>query len=139
MMMDTSRLPLSKGKTRKQIKAKQDRLERATIIVVRAKVMERERHDCRLWPFPIAQSLFGSCSGPLEWSHWGPYQRWNTRHQDADQRHCTRGSMAICKGHHDAMDGRSLPRLYADALTARECDGPMRWSNTYGAWEEPAA
>ncbi len=83
--------------------------------------------------------LFGACVGQSQWAHEGESKRCHTRRQDPDVRHTTAGTMMLCRGHHDAFDGRRGPRLRATPLSDRRCDGPLRWSNDRGVWEEPAA
>ena len=137
MSIDYNVLTLSKGKTRKQIKAKraraEDRVERAVrkACVIRdglCRVCDWENnpddyHDDNLddwsdeWPFYVS-----------EWAHTHTKRRSQTRNQAPEIRHTTQDSLMLCKQHHDQYDGRQRPRLLMAKLTRRGCDGPLKFT-----------
>lgn len=105
---------------------------------VRRVVADRDGY-CRLHWFDAATrcavtALFDACGGRSEWAHWGAYRRSLTRGQAPEQRHTAEGSLMLCAAHHRAYDEH---RLSIDAMTARECEGPLRFATTDGTWEEP--
>ena len=123
-----------KGPTRRARKQATAVAEAARMAAVRRQVMQRERYHCRVGRWGVTQALFGECSGPLEWAHWGRYRRFLTRGWDPDARHCPAGSVCLCDRHHDDYDAT---RLAITALTPRECDGRLRFSRQGVEWEEP--
>lgn len=133
MAIDTSAMPWSKGPSRKRLKARAHRQERAVKSSVRELVMERDSERCRLSWYGATQALFGACRGALQWAHWGPYRRSNTRGQAPERRHCRQGGLALCDKHHDDYDEG---RLKIDALTPAECDGRLRYERDGKVWEE---
>lgn len=126
--MDTSQLPLPKGRTRKQIKAKKDRAEATVKKSVRAACVKRDRY-CRvgLWTAGLKHPpvWLGTCAGPAEWAHLHSHRRAQTRGQAAEKRHTTAGSLCLCRFHHAEYDAH---RMKITALTRRGADGPLRFS-----------
>lgn len=135
--MDTSQLPLSKGRTRNSLKAKKDRAEATVKKYVRALCADRDNF-CRTrmpldgdtaqtadpfltWPW------CGRCNGPLEWAHMHVKRRSQTRGQAPEIRHTTKDSLMLCRFHHQEYDAH---RLKITALTRRGADGPLRFSRT---------
>lgn len=94
-------VPVPKGKTRKQIKAKKDRLEAKVKRAVRAECVERDGH-CRLTGTTL-------CDGPSEWAHLE--SRAKTRGMASDRRHSTNNSIMACRKHHQ-MQHAGLLKIY---------------------------
>jgi hypothetical protein len=134
--IDYSVLPLSKGKTRKQITAKKQRAEQTQIQAVRARCIERDGH-CRVfrtmasayegWAILAAlhqQRVGDVCDGPSAWAHLHARRRSKTRGMAPDVRHDTKYSLMLCAKHHAAYDAK---RLIITALTRRGADGPLKF------------
>lgn len=138
--MDTSQLPLSKGRTRKSLKAKKDRAEATMKTSVRAQVFQRDQ-GCRLlagfeWysqPYnggPFVTTFTGpfqvhECVGDPEWAHMHVKRRSQTRGQAPEIRHTTKDSLMLCRFHHQEYDAH---RLKITALSRRGADGPLKFS-----------
>lgn len=119
---DTRRLGNWKPEPMARTKAREDRQEAAVIQRVRAAVLEREGHACRLARTPV----HGVCFGELELAHLPKWRRSATRGKPAEERHCTQGCVMLCTHAHNLLDGRNYPRLIVEhgELGA---DGPMTW------------
>lgn len=98
--MDYSQSALSKGRTRRQLKATRDRLEAKVKRDVRAACVERDG-GCRL-------AECGRCEGAIEWCHLGEWKRSKTRGMAPEERHSTRGSFMACTHHHQLYDRGEL-------------------------------
>jgi hypothetical protein len=112
-----------KGKTKRQLKGQQDRAEAKVIKAVRAKVMERELHDCRLYVAVPELIPFGWCHGRLAWAHLGDQRRFKTVGLPPEERHTTAGSLALCERHHTIYDRHAME---IDA-GPKGADGPLRF------------
>ncbi len=134
MSIDTSMLPLPKGQTRKQVKAKKDRSEAAVKKQVRAEVVRRDCY-CRISSVwgpamydhhePPAQFL--ECDGPSEWAHLR--RRSQTRGMAPDIRHTTADTLMLCRKHHADEEAH---RLRVTALTRKGCDGHLKFTKAKG-------
>jgi hypothetical protein len=113
-----------KTKTIKRDKGRKRRAEAKQVKTVRPLCVERDGH-CRVRR--DVGVMLGGCEGPSEWAHLNEKQRWKTRKMDAEERHTTGGSLMACKKHHDQIDNRRKPRLYADACGPKGADGPLHW------------
>jgi hypothetical protein len=119
-----------KGPTRKSLKAKKGRLERAMIALVRTACVLRDGR-CRITA-SLADTNYRyvetwtvhDCHGQSEWAHFGRYKRARTRNQQPMARHNTQGSLMLCTAHHRAYDAG---KLKITALTDRGCDGPLEF------------
>ena len=107
--------------TRKQTKAKRDRDEAKVKRAVRAACVERDEY-CRLY------GLYWACRGVSEWAHMPGHLRSQTRGMAPEQRHQTTWTTMLCARHHDALDGRTLPKLAIKALTDKGADGPLKFT-----------
>jgi len=131
--IDYSVLPLSKGKTRKQLKARKRRGEAALIAVVRASCVIRDGR-CALdrgaasdfAPSDIVNDnlIISSCDGPAEWAHMHARRRSKTRGMAPELRHDTQHSLMLCRFHHQEYDAK---RLHITALTRKGADGPLKF------------
>jgi hypothetical protein len=118
-----------KGPTRKALKAKKGRLERAMMALVRTACVLRDGR-CRLslhWIVgeDTTDGFMGHCRGQLEWAHFGRYKRARTRNERPQDRHTTHGSLMLCTKHHRDYDAG---KLKITALTDRGCDGPLEFT-----------
>jgi len=113
LAIDYSVLPLSKGRTRKQIKGSKDRKERNRKAKVRARCVERDI-GCRL-------SMLDACDGPDEWAHLEEKKRARTRGQAPEVRHTTAHSIIFCRGHHRRYDAGEITLR----LGEHGADGPV--------------
>jgi hypothetical protein len=116
MAIDYSVLAQPKGRTRKRVKARKQRAERAVKQSVRAACVERDGR-CRM--------SSEDCEGPSEWAHLAGYRRSQTRCMDPETRHDTRTSLMLCRRHH-AMEERGALRV--TFFTLDGCDGPLHIS-----------
>jgi hypothetical protein len=133
MGIDYSALAHPKGPTRKRIKGRKTRQERAVTQSVRAQCVERDGH-CRLGRFGWSDvytpaAWLHVCVGPSEWAHVRGHRRSQTRGQAAFRRHTTKHSLMLCQRHH-GMEERG--ELQVGYITDRGCDGPL--SFTIGEW-----
>lgn len=134
MAIDYSVLPLGKGKTRKQLRARRQRQAATVVQSVRAQCVERDG-DCRIcdWEnnpedwheddldYPDELSV-----NPSEWAHLNEGTRAKTRGMSAERRHTTAMSLMLCQFHHDRLDGRHHPRITITATEPRlGADGPL--------------
>lgn len=125
MSIDYSKSAISKGKTRKQLKAKKDRAEAKQIKIVRAKCVIRDGF-CRFhFGNDDTGGMLSHCIGPSAWCHLEDYKRARTRGMVPERRHTTAGSAMLCTTIHEAYDSG---RLVLEFLTDRGADGPIRWS-----------
>jgi len=125
-----------KPRPRKRVQASNRRMEAKIKRQVRAACVERDGR-CRLntesevsitalW----ALVKTGGCERSLsEWAHMEGYRRFETRGKPPEDRHCTHGSLMLCRKHHDMYDNRypSGERLAITALSERGADGPLRF------------
>jgi len=109
MAMNYTQSALPKGRTRKQVKAKRDRLEAKVKRAVRAACVERDGY-CRMAWHDVA----GSCDGISEWAHLGEWKRCWTRGMPADDRHHTKGSFMLCRKHHREYDSGKIFIIYGN-------------------------
>ncbi len=116
--MDYSKLPLAKPEPHKRVKARKKRQEQKVIQEVRPQCVARDGY-CRVY-----NKRMGECSGESQWAHYGPYKRARTRGKPPEERHTTAGSLMLCVGHHDDYDEE---RMKIEALTDRECNGPLKF------------
>jgi hypothetical protein len=116
-----------KGPTRKAVKAKKGRLEKAMIALVRTACVLRDGRCRLIWPGVDGDclSFIPDCHGQPEWAHFGRYKRARTRNQQPMARHNTQGSLILCLVHHRAYDAG---KLKITALTDRGCDGPLEFT-----------
>lgn len=113
------------SRTRQSLKRSKRRTEARVIQVVRAACVERDgesRMASRGVFFPGLRS-----EGPSEWAHLPSHARWRTRQMAPESRHVTSGSIMLRRSEHDALDGRTLPRLVIEALSEAGADGPLRY------------
>jgi hypothetical protein len=127
--IDYSGLPLAKPEPRKRVKARNKRHAAKVVQDVRAQVAARDGY-CRLhWLHDGTRRalarIFGACSGPSEWCHFGKHKRARTRGKPPEERHHTQGSLMLCVFHHDAYDDG---KMTIEALTDRECDGLLKFA-----------
>lgn len=126
MAIDTSMLKFKKGKTRKQVKAKRDRLESERIRLVRLACVGRDGF-CRVQTERLKDydvyRLLTDCMGVSEWAHFGAFKRSKTRGLPADVRHTTQGSLMLCTKHHQDYDANRL-KIRAGV---RGCDGHLEF------------
>lgn len=122
-----------KGPPRRFFKGRAAREETKVKARVRGEIMMRDRNRCRLAWYGEAQWAMGVCRGPVEWAHWGPYRRSKTVGMAPAARHCRQGGLAMCDRHHDDYDEG---RMAVEALTSRECDGPLRFERDGRVWIE---
>lgn len=134
-----------KPKKGRLAKKARDRLEPAIVKAVRKLVDERDGY-CRLhWTNRSATgrlllAFFGTCSGPSEWCHVEEKRRGKTRGQAPEERHTTQGSVKFCRQHHQGKGGYDLHGFRITYLTARGCDGPLRYVKSSGDFlDEPDA
>lgn len=131
-MGPSSGLALHKGRSRKSLKAAEDRAEAKVKKAVRAACVERDGacriatplgHDV-LQTYPV---LLTMCDGPSQWAHMHTHRRSQTRGQDPEQRHTTAASLMLCQRHHDQYDGRQRPRLLITRLSHKGANGPLKF------------
>lgn len=127
------------AKTRRQLKARQDRQEAQIKRLVRAAVVVRDGtcrllaaelsavHDVVLYPNVDRHRCAGN---PGEWAHFGDKRRSRTRGQAPEIRHTTAGSLMLCKTAHEAYEAG---RLRITALTRNGCDGRLKFALAKGA------
>src|SRR5687767_8399216 len=97
---NASTLRYPKGKTRKQLKAREDREETKREQVVRGECVERDGH-CAVKGYDW---ILGRCDGDSEWAHHHARGRWRTRGMPPEYRHHRRFSFMGCTRHHSAYD-----------------------------------
>lgn len=114
-------IPQPKGKTRRQIRGRRQRVARVVVKSVRAQCVERDGY-CRIGKDNRLEE--SRCDGPSQWCHYGPFKRARTRGQAPEARHTTSGSFMGCERHHADYDAG---RLKIRALTRRLCDGPLSY------------
>lgn len=124
--MDLPFHPQAKPEPRQQIKRRKIRKERVVATRVRAQCVDRDGF-CRLaaayWGDDIPRALWPhSCVGPSEWAHL--HRRSQTRGQAPERRHTTTHSLMLCRWLHQMEEAGQLRVI---ALTARGCDGPVRF------------
>ena len=112
-----------KGRTRKSLKAQKDRAEARVIQVVRQACVDRDGYSRMVSRGIYFAGLVNG--GPSEWAHLTPRAR--TRNMRPEVRHHTAITVMLTQKEHDALDGRSHPRLYIEPLTGRGADGPLRY------------
>lgn len=122
-------------RTRKQVRAKRKRTEAAVIKAVRAACVERDGY-CRVWPSRVHSDL--ATAGESEWAHMPSHRRSKTLGMAPEERHSTAWTLMLCARHHDALDGRTLPKLEIEPLTDRGADGPMRFTYKGKSYSEVA-
>lgn len=86
---------IPKPETRRKAKARAKRQEQKVVGTVRERCADRDGH-CRL----AGVERFGHCEGPSTWAHLRGFTRAQTRGQAPERRHCTEGSLMLCRGHH---------------------------------------
>jgi len=106
-VIDYSRSELPKGRTRRQLKSRRDRLEAKVQRAVRAACVERDGY-CRMDRHDAA----GHCDGITEWAHLGKWKRCFTRGLSPEHRHHTEGSLMLCQKHHRMYDRHRLTIEY---------------------------
>ena len=111
--------PCPKPQPRKKVKARRARVESKVAQAVRALVAARDG-DCRLRVLD-----FGGCRGESEWAHLNENRRFLTRGMAPEKRHSTEGSLMLCTGHHDRLDGRARPRIDIQPLSSHGADGRL--------------
>ena len=117
--IDWSGFAFGKGKTHRASRDERHEDDRAVAATVRAIVFDRDV-GCRVpadvrWPH----------SGVDEWAHMEQGTRARTRGRAPVERHTTRLSCRLCRGHHVLYDqGPLRPRF----LTDRGADGPIEWT-----------
>lgn len=134
MSIDYSVLPLPKGKTRKQVKAKAGRAEAAVKKIVRAEVAYRDGH-CRIYQVfgpaiydhHAPPGMFLECEGPSEWAHLR--RRSQTRGLAPEIRHTTADTLMLCRKHHADEEAH---RLRVTALTRKGCNGHLKFTKARG-------
>lgn len=118
---------------RQREKAAVKRREQKVVQDVRPQVVVRDGY-CRLQtdnPNGTFARMFGLCQGASEWAHWDEYKRARTRGLPPEDRHTKRGSLMLCTKHHEDYDHG---RLDINALTERECNGPLEFYRTAEGW-----
>lgn len=119
--MDYSELPLSKGKTRTQVKSQRARLEAKVKRIVRKAVAER---DGRCLVMRASGEPATWCEGPSEWAHFSGHRRSQTRGLPPERRHSTLFSGMLCRRHHMQEERGQYRVVYQ---TADYADGPVGW------------
>lgn len=104
MLRFKQKQPLGIGKTRRQLKADVDRVERTVKEIVRAHCVVRDGY-CR---YGRDLNNFGKCQGPSEWSHASDHKRSQTRGQAPERRHTTKTSCMQCRKHHRMYERGTL-------------------------------
>jgi hypothetical protein len=125
----TTGLLHGKGKTTKQIKAKQRRAERTVIKTVRAQVMTEDT-ACRMYQFEP-----DVCRLPLWWCHGQGKRRASTMRMAPTDRHDAAWTFALCVVHGTAEERRELRTEY---LSSRMARGPMAFMRGPVRYEERA-
>lgn len=125
---------LDKGPTRRQLKARKKRRERAVIDEVRPQVERRDGY-CRATRVDGRIDL-GDCEGPSEWAHFDEQKRWKTVGMEPEERHTVDGSLMLCRRHHFDYD---KSRLGIEPLTPEKTNGILRWSKDSAFADEEAA
>lgn len=105
-----------------------DALERGALVVTHDAVTKRDGY-CRLQRLlrtatvlKIDVKAFGPCVGASELAHFGDWRRYRTRGKTPEKRHCTQGTLKLCRQHHLLYDAHKLTiRAQSDAY----CDGPL--------------
>jgi len=123
MAIDYSRSELPKGRTRKQLKSRRDRLEAKIKAAVRAACVERDG-ECLV---ATRAGVFGECGGVPEWAHLFPHRRSQTRGLAPEIRHSTLTTAMLCTTHHALEESGAYRVMY---LTPRGADGPVLWRKT---------
>jgi hypothetical protein len=111
-----------KPEKRSTSKSRAKRQEAAVVQQVRAQCVERDG-DCRIGKASRWLEI-GPCSGEPEWAHAAGHRRFETRGQDASERHTTQGSLMLCTKHHQAFDSHVLDIIPIDS--ALGADGVLR-------------
>lgn len=119
MSIDYSKSAISKGKTRKQLKAKRDRTEAKVKKAVRAACVERDGY-CR-----FHSSTGKYCVGPSEWAHLEDKKRARTMGMAPHERHTTARSMMLCRRAHRDYDAGDLQLRFVDHRLG--ADGSIVW------------
>jgi hypothetical protein len=114
--IDYSVLAQPKGRTRKQVKARQQRAERAVKQLVRRLCVERDGGCRAFWVQPLR------CGGAIEWAHVRGRRRSQTRGMNPEDRHSTKHSLMLCRKHHAMEEAGTLRVVY---LTDDGCDGDL--------------
>lgn len=118
------------AKTRRQLKARQDRQAAQITKRVRADCVLRDGH-CRMTAghddvfVGVTTLMSMPCEGPSEWAHFGDKRRSRTRGQAPQIRHTTEGSLMLCQVMHLAYDSG---HLRITALTRKGCDGRLKFA-----------
>lgn len=123
---------LPKPVTRKTLKGRKQRAERAVKQRIRALCVERDG-NCRIeslkWGDVIEPSLIREhwCSMTMysEWAHLPPRRRSQTRGMEPDYRHTTTHTIMLCQKHHAMEEAHALKVEY---LSDSGCDGPLRFT-----------
>lgn len=110
-----------KPEPKKRQKARGKRAEQKVEKAVRAACVLRDG-GCRIASIP-GWASFGACDGPLEWAHLPNYRRSKTRGQPPEDRHCTAGSVMLCRHHHGMLDTHQMEISPIETIGA---DGVLR-------------
>jgi len=98
--------------------AKRRRGDAAAVKALRMAVMERDG-GCRA---NHHRDLVGECEGRVAVAHWGDWRRFKTRGMAPEERHQTKGALALCRRHHQDYDGHQILIV---SMTDQGCDGPL--------------
>ena len=123
----TTGLAHPKPRPRASLKAARDRREAKVEKQVRAACVERDGY-CRVAAGRDGDCRFGVpilCAGLSQFVHLPPRTRAHTRGEAPEQRHQTAWTGMFCQAHHDRIDGRRLPKMTVEFLTADRADGPL--------------
>jgi hypothetical protein len=107
-------------KTRKQVKAREDRLEAKVQKLVRAACVERDGPCLVLTRIGI----YGECRGVSEWAHLSGHRRSQTLGMPATYRHNTAWTAMLCTRHHSLEEHDKFHVIYR---TASYADGLVAW------------
>ena len=123
--IDYNALPLPKGKTRRQVKARRDRADAKVEKAVRAACVERD-HYCRVNLYRLEGLLRPEAGmGQHEFAHMHHKRRSKTRGLPPEERHSRTWCLMLCRSHHRRYDAKTLT---IEALTDRGADGPLRFT-----------
>ena len=120
MSIDYSQSELPKGKTRKQLKSKRDRLEAKVKRAVRAACVERDGY-CLV---ERADDWVSQCKGRSEWAHLSGHRRSQTRGMPPTYRHNTAWTAMLCTRHHRQEEQGTFRVVYR---TDSYANGPVGW------------
>src|SRR3990167_6845639 len=133
--------PLRRTRIKPSRKAAQRRRAESKVVQVVRPIVEDRDGYCRLMWFDDATrrqiaTIFGSCSGPSQWSHYNAtHRRSKTMGQAPEERHDRRHSLMLCAFHSAEYDQNRMAIVKLDE--GRGCDGRLRFKRGGDVWDEP--